>query len=357
VRPLRWSRLAGVTLTLLAAGLVVVPPVPAGAISAAGGTLPFAVNPAPLPDGSPQSYFNLTVIPGQSAQESVVVTNASTSAQAFNTVASRGQTTITSGDGYLRPRGSCSGAGCWISGLPATVKLAAGARQSIPFTVTVPKGTPPSQYLAGVSVWPVDTPAPVQVGSNGNGASAQARVVSEVDVGVAVTVGTLTQLRSQLSIRGVTTASIGTTPRIVVSVANTGQTFVHATGAAIATVNGKVLRYPVDVDTILPGQGAVLPVNALGFSGSNVPVEVQLQYADGQIPAIWRGALTAAAATPAAPTVTRPGAAPLATANAAVPAWAGMLIAGLIVLVALALAALVRITLRNRRRHAHSVER
>ena len=66
--------------------------------------------------------------------------------------------------------------------------LAPGTRESIPFTVRVPAGTPRRQYLAGITAQLAAKPKATKVGQHGK-ATAKAIIVEQVTVGVAVTVG------------------------------------------------------------------------------------------------------------------------------------------------------------------------
>ncbi len=81
-------------------------------------------------------------------------------------------------------------------------------------------------------------PQPVQVGSNGK-SQAQAVIIEQVTVGVAVTVGSLPQLITRLQIPGVSAIAEGKTARLNISLSNTGQTFAHAHGEGIMHRGGQ----------------------------------------------------------------------------------------------------------------------
>ncbi len=206
-----------------------------------------------------------------SSTESAVVTNEGTSSETIKLSPSVGVTSSDSGsafEGYFKP---CTDVGCWITGLPPTVTLAVGASQTLSFTVTVPRDTGPGQYLAGITAEPKVPPPPATVGSNGR-ASAKAIIIHQIDIGVSVTVGTLADLKTNLEIPTVTSSSVGSTLRLGIHVQNSGQTFVKATGTASCTVASKQLSFPVAVDTVLPSDGAVVPVNTPGLPfGTSVP--------------------------------------------------------------------------------------
>src|SRR5204862_7897591 len=191
--------------------------------------------------------------------------------------------------GYFQP---CTGTGCWVTGLPATVTLAPGASKLMPFTVAVPAGAPPRQYLAGITAQPAVLPPAVQVGGNGK-ASAKAIIITQMTVGVAITVGSPWHLRTRLEIPAVTAGAQGPVPRLYVHVRNTGQTFTKATGTATCTVNGRRRRFPVFAGTILPAGTAVLPVNVTMLRpGQPALCTVRLRYGDAPRRASWSGTVT-----------------------------------------------------------------
>lgn len=155
----------------------------------------------------------------------------------------------------------------------------------------VPPGTTPGQYLAGISVASAANSAPVQVGSNGSGAKAQAIIVETVTTGVAMTVGTLSGLTAKIAIPAVTGTEEGPTARLNISLHNTGQTFNSASGTAACSAAGKKHSYPVSGDTILPGGSASIAVNAPGLPETNgVQCSVLLRDAKGQ-QVTWAGTI------------------------------------------------------------------
>jgi hypothetical protein len=266
----------GATLASVSVG------VPAGAIGS-GGSTPFGLAPTPTASGQSRPYFEMTLAPGQSATDTVVISNSSKSTETLKVSPSTGITAPNTGtafDGYFT---KCVGVGCWVTGLPAAVTLAAGTSKELGFTVRVPAGTPLQQYLAGITAEPKNAPAPVSVGTNGNGASAKAIIINQVTVAVAVTVGTLSQMTTRIEIPGITGSAVGSTPRLNIGLRNTGQTFTKGTGTAICTIGGRQVSFPLTMDTVLPGDGATLPVNAPGLpAGTSVPCTVQLGYGTGQ---------------------------------------------------------------------------
>jgi hypothetical protein len=280
---------AGAGLALLALVAALAGPAPARAMPDPG-TGPFGLTPAPTAAGQPRSYFSLAIAPGRSGRDAAVISNEGTVTERLRVTLARGVTAATSGSAFEAVTGRCSGAGCWLSGLPAAVTLAPGAREALPFTVTVPARTRPAQYLAGITVESAIRPRPVQVGSNGH-ASAKAIIIDQVTVGVAVTVGALARMRTAVVISGISGGWVGTVPRLSIPVRDTGQTFVRATGTVSCQAGGRRPSYRVFMQTVLPGGTAVLAVNAPGLASGSLPCSVRLRTAAGRLIA-WSGTVT-----------------------------------------------------------------
>lgn len=276
---------------LWVAGLLAGCPIAAGGVSIAtaataaavgtSGAAPFSLAPAPVKGKKPFSYFQLNMAPGATETESVVVSDAGRNPETLKLSPSEGTTAPNSGIAYTDAYKPCKGTACWVRGLPPTVSLGAGQSKKVTFTVTVPAGTPQLQYLAGVTAQPATNPAPVVVGKKG-GATAQAIVINQVTVGVAVTVGPLAALRSALRITRVTTTAIQALPRLLIGLENVGQRFTGAQGTALCTSGSSSHSYKVFANTILPGQSATVPVNVLGLKSRSVDhCSVSLSYGSG----------------------------------------------------------------------------
>ena len=172
-----------------------------------------------------------------------------------------------------------------------TVTLAPHTQERIPFTVRVPAKTPRRQYLAGITAELASKPKATKVGQHGK-ATAKAIIIRQVTVGVAVTVGNLSQMRNRLAIPGVTGQAIGTMPRLNVGLRDTGQTFSGGTGTASCTAAGKTHSFRVVTNTILPGYQTQIAVNARSLQeGTTVPCVVRIHYGRGQT-VRWSGMVT-----------------------------------------------------------------
>jgi hypothetical protein len=324
---------------MLALLAVMTAPAPAAAAGVPA-TGPFSLTPSSTSSGQPRSYFQLAVAPGRSARDTAIISNEGTRSERLQITISRGVTAGNSGSAYEDMAGRCTGAGCWVSGLPATVTLAPGARRVLAFTIAVPSRTPPGQYLAGITAESATRPRAVRVGSSGP-ASATIITIDKVTVGVAVTVGPLSRLRTALVIQAVSAGWIGSTPRLYIPVRNTGQAFARATGQVSCQAGGRHHSWPVIMETVLPGGSAVLPVNAPGLTSRQLPCTVRLR--DGARLVAWSGTVrlpprTATRARHLARDVYVP------LPDGTVPPWA----VALLVIGALILATLLVLLARNR---------
>jgi hypothetical protein len=321
----------------------VVPALPAAAIGP-GGAAAFGLTPAPGSDGLAAAYFKVTVAAGHSAAATALLSNLGTQTEVLKLSRSTGVTAASGGSSYTRAFESCADAGCWVTGLPGKVTLAADSERQLHFTVRVPAGTPDGEYLAGVTAAPAVQPKPVRVGSDGK-ATALAVIIDEVTIGVAVTVGSLSRLTTQLEIPSVRGAAIGPTARLDIAVVNTGQTFTGGAGSASCTVAGQRHRFTVIAGTLLPQGRAAVIVNVPGFpEGATAPCTVTLGYGKG-LTAVWAGSVTVPA--PPRERIVHTGNGVYTVLPAAtIPLWAiALLVLGVLVLAALAL-----LLLRTRRR-------
>jgi hypothetical protein len=342
-RRLRCGAAAMIALAALAA-LAAAAPVPPAAAATAGGTGQFGITPAPR-DGVSPPYFTMTLAAGQSATGTAIITNAARTATKLKLSRTTGVTAGNGGSAFSQPFQRCAGPGCWVTGLPRTVTLPGRTQERLTFRVRVPPRTPPGQYLAGLSAELAAKPRAVQVGSNGKGALARAIIVREVTVGVAVTVGSPSQLTTRLRIPAVSGVAIDRLARLNILLRNTGQTFTHARGHASCTAAGRRHTYLVYAGTVLPHGQAEIPANAPGLpEGTAMPCTVRLRYGPG-LTASWTGSVTIPAPPAGRIVHTGPGAYSVIPPNT-IPAWA----IALIVIGALALLAMAASLLRTRRR-------
>jgi archaellum component FlaF (FlaF/FlaG flagellin family) len=215
--------------------------------------------------------------------------------------------------------------------------------------VSVPAGTPPSQYLAGITAKPAQAPSATNIGGNQQ-TSVNAIIIHEITIGVAISTGNLAQLTSKLVITGVSGSLFGTVSRLLVTVKNEGQRYAHGSGTAVCTVSGQQKSLPVNVNTVLPGESATVPVNA-GEFGTASHCVVQLDYGVAAA-AAWTGSVKIPVAAPAHLVPVAKGVY-AALPPAKLPHWA---VALLIAAGAVLLLVLVMLLLAYRRRRARGVK-
>jgi WxL Interacting Protein, peptidoglycan binding domain len=334
VNPARAASLAAAFLAAMAA------PGTAGAASVTGPGQ-FGLAPSSSAGGQPRAYFNLQLEPGQTATDSVIVSNRSRAREKLQLTISRGVTAANSGSAYEPARRRCTGSGCWVSALPSVVTLAPGMSKAVAFRVHVPGGTRPGQYLSGITAQVEAGRRVVRVG--GPRSSARAVIIDQVTVGVAVTVGRIGRLRTGVGIRQVTGSWVGRTARLTIDVSNRGQTFARAAGHVSCRSGGRGHSYAVTMNTVLPGGRAALAVNAPGLSAGRIPCTVRLRDDVGHL-VTWSGVVRLRAAVLTRTVETANGVYTAVSQNT-VPPWAIVLM----VLGALVAALLTAVLLRSRR--------
>ncbi len=312
------------------------------------GTGPFGLKPSTTSAGRKRPYFDLTVAPGTATRDTVIISNPGRRTERLRLTVSRGVTAANSGSAYESVPGPCSGAGCWVTGLPATVTLAPHERRALTFRVRVPAGVQDGQYLTGITAEAAVRPGAVRLGSNG-AASAKAIIVRQVTVGVAVTVGALARMKTTLVIPTVSAGWIGTEPRLYIPVRNVGQTFAEARGTASCRARDRNHTYHVVMHTVLPGTDAVLPINAPGLSSGSLPCTVRLRDGAGP-PVVWSG-LVQLRSPPRQKIIHTGNGAYTALPEQSVPFWAILLMA----LGTLILAALLALIVLNRRQRRGTI--
>jgi hypothetical protein len=304
------------------------------ATTAAGGpdSGQFSIAPVPASDGAPRGYFMMTLDAGATARDEIVLTNGGTTPLQLKVGTTNGTTATNSGSAFENLPAKCTGAACWVTGLPATVTVPPHTRESLPFRVAVPAGTQSMQYLAGITAQPAARSKPVSIKSSGHAAT-RVVIVTQITIGVAVTVGSLASLPSKVAITGITANWIGTLVRLSADVRNEGERFTKGTGRMSCTLGGTAHTYPVSMGTVLPGDGAVLPVNGTGMRAGAWQCTLKIEDSGGTTDT-WSGSVTVPDTKQAAPKQVAKGDYAFASDNGGIPAWAItlMVLGGLIVL-------------------------
>jgi hypothetical protein len=292
---LRWVRQAAAAV--VAAAVIATAGPAVAAIATGPGPAEFSLAPAAAADGQQRGYFTMTVAPDASATDVVMFINNSAATERLRVGVTEGVTALNSGSAYTALGGACTGAACWVTGLPATVTLLPRTQESVRFGVRVPAHTKPAQYLAGITASPV-TAQSAAPKSNGR-TRTRVIVVERVIIGVAVTVGKLSALPVRTKIAGVTASWIDGLVRLNAEVANTGKRFTSGSGTLACSLDGATRSYRLSMDTVLPGQDALLAVNGTGMHSGTWNCTVTILATDST-KATWTGNVTVPAEVAAA---------------------------------------------------------
>ena len=306
------------------------------------------IGPSIAPGAPASSYFDLSASPGSTTTESMVVANPNPYACGVTLSPALGITVVNGGDTYaaIAPGQPCSGAACWLAGLPQTVTVSANNRVLVPFSVQVPLAVASGQYLAGVVGEPSTGPeAPQASATSGQVGGVGASVEARVAIGVAVTVtGSLQPLMVISSVQLESAGLVSST--IAVTVHNTGNTWVHPKGTVAVAVAGTDKSADVSSGTVLPGDTANLSTPESSVPGGLHHVVVSLDYADGVAPATWSGELR----FPQPPVVHVNGGTITVVTPSGLPKWAVALLIGLVAVIVGLTVALLVVWRRRRRR-------
>ena len=297
---------------------------------------PFMVAPALTASGQARPYFQLSAASGGSARDVVAFSNIGSSTERLRVGVANGLTATNSGSAFGALGRDCAGIACWVIGLPPTITLAPHTQEEVEFQVNVPHGTPPAQYLAGITATPETATQPTPQGSSAHG-STTVTIVPRVVISVAVTVGSLSALRVDTNVTGITAGWVDGIPRLTVRVHNAGQRFTKGTGKLSCTAGGSTRQYPLDMDTVLPGQSAGLAINGRGMSQGTWQCSARLKETGGST-ARWTGKLGVPDSQPAKTQRVSSGAGSAAyvAPSGGIPGWAiGLMVLGGLLLVTL----------------------
>jgi hypothetical protein len=306
------------------------------------------IGPYVTPGEAASSYFNLNLARGSVTSEGLVVANPEAEPCQVTLLPAYGATAVNGGDSYVPISGAanCVGASCWLGGLPTTVTVPPKSRQVFSFPIDVPARAASGQYLAGIIGEPATPPRPAALRSAAEQGVVSASIVTRVAIGVAVTVPGA--LLPKLSVPAVVLSSTSSPPSLQVTVANSGNTWIHPAGHVKVTLGAaqqdaapRSTTVELRAATVLPGGQADLDVPVGQLPPGPHVVTVEIPYAktkDGV--ARWTGTIEFPAASALAPA--RPGTTTRIVTQATVPTWVIALVVGL----AVALLVLATVTLR-----------
>ena len=206
--------------------------------------------------GNPKAgYFIFTSPAGKTLHGVVIVSNSGKVAGAVKLATADGSTGATTGTIYLTDQAS-TGSAKWIALSTTSATLTPKHAVRVPFTVTVPTGTAPGQYVAGIVASGANQPT----GSSGGKTSVHIRIRN------------LAIMAVQVNVPGpvihkfvVTTISAGGShgyQQVLIRISNQGNVLEHPTGQiSIYDASGKLVEtVPYTMDTFLPHTTIEYPV-------------------------------------------------------------------------------------------------
>lgn len=201
----------------------------------------------------PKGYFIVKAEPGASANLAAAVVNVGQVPADLEVYAANAVNPVNGGfaaaDKSMKPAGGTS----WLSVQHAPFTLAPSSQRSVPFTVTVPAGTPPGQYITAL-VASTAKPLPVPGGSTFR-QIIRSTVPVEIDVPGPVRPGfTLGQPRF---------VQHGTIATLNIPIANTGNILVKPAGTLIVTTPAgtQALQVPVAMLSVYAGLSTRIEVD------------------------------------------------------------------------------------------------
>ena len=192
-----------------------------GGASADDGTPQVSLSLKPI--DHPGSYFNLTMDPGQSRELKVERGNHGAAAIAARTYAADAYTLINGGLGAKDRDSTPTGTAAWLTYPTEVLQLPAGQANVRTFTLTVPAGAAPGDYISGLVL---ENDAPIQ----GSGSVALNQIIRQV---IAVSIHVSGPLQPALAL-GTAGHKISAGKSVVsVQIKNTGTTNLKPAGTLL----------------------------------------------------------------------------------------------------------------------------
>jgi hypothetical protein len=207
--------------------------------------------------GNPKlGYFVYQLGPGGTTQGAVIVSNVGTASGVVKLFTADGTTGATSGTVYKTDTAP-SATGGWVTLGATSFTLAPGGHRQVPFTVRVPSGTKPGQWVGGIVA---ETSTKVAEQKSGQKARVQIKVRDLTIVAVQVNVPGTPHI--SFTIGKITTGGSGGFQKVFVHFANDGNLLVKPRGTVtISNSEGAVVEsLPFTMDTFLPATSIDYPI-------------------------------------------------------------------------------------------------
>jgi hypothetical protein len=206
--------------------------------------------------GNPKAgYFIYTAHAGTTLHGVVIVSNSGTAAGSVTLSTADASTGATTGTIYLTDRAAKSSAK-WIALGTTKSTLAVKRAVRVPFTVTVPAGTAPGQYVAGIVAAGANQPT----GSSGGKTSVHIRIRNLAIMAVQVNVPG--PVIHKFTVSTITAGGSRGYQQVLIRISNQGNVLEHPKGSiSIYDSAGKLVEtVPYTMDTFLPHTTIEYPV-------------------------------------------------------------------------------------------------
>jgi hypothetical protein len=286
------NRVAAVVSTVALVASTGVAVLASPATAATKGTDTVNASPAPGSKLAPNThYYRLVAGPGASVTQTVHVINKNKHAIDVRIAGLDGYTSDATGAAYTTPGREAKHTGTWIVVATPELTLQPGETRDVDFTLHVPPNTKPGEYLGAVGLWvPLESSSTTLPGGNRAGFA----VTLQGERVIAVEVVVPGPTHASLAVSSVKPVAAPDGLRLMIGIANTGNTFTH--GKGVVTVADTRLNFPFDIDTFISHTSISYRVP---WTRTVVPgdhdVSVRLTYDGGRV-TTWNGTVTIAGA-------------------------------------------------------------
>jgi hypothetical protein len=210
------------------------------------------------PVGMSESYFTLTMAPGETQEFTVELGNFGADTTKARTYAADAYTIVNGGFGAKLDGEPTSGTTRWLDYTADTIELAPGTGINRTFKVAVPAATTPGEYITSLAIQNADIASATTTGSVG------IRQVTRQVIAVAITVPGPRE--PHLEVGAATYRTIAGNSFIAIAVKNSGNVRLKPSGEFVLSdaSGAEVSRYPVVMDSVYAGTETFVEVPFAG---------------------------------------------------------------------------------------------
>jgi hypothetical protein len=202
---------------------------------------------------SQPGYWDITAKPGSTTKLYAVVGDVSNAPAAIRVLSVDATNATFGGLAYNLPTTKVRNVGTWVKLPTAKVSLNGNKGAVIPFSVKVPRGTKPGQYVGGVSAY---------VPSSNRQTTGKAQVIVQPRVVTAVVVTVPGPQVSHFAVANVKPQYMSGAFYVVPHIQNTGNVLLKGTGYLWVYQSGHakpIIQHPLSIDTTLPHSTIAYP--------------------------------------------------------------------------------------------------